>query len=38
MDLYSDLDFFDALDQHYQQEKDDLPPATVKDKIMAKLF
>ncbi|KIR57657.1 hypothetical protein I312_106766 [Cryptococcus bacillisporus CA1280] len=38
VDLYSDLDFFDALDQHYQQKKDDLPPATVKDKIMAKLF
>ncbi|EAL20972.1 hypothetical protein CNBD5730 [Cryptococcus deneoformans B-3501A] len=38
VDLHSDLDFFDALNQYYQQKKDDSPPATVKDKIMAKLF
>ncbi|ORY25456.1 putative amino acid transporter [Naematelia encephala] len=38
VDLVTDLDFFDALNNHYQQEKDESPPTTIKDKLMAKLF
>jgi amino acid transporter len=38
VDLFTDLDFFEALDDHYQRVKDENPPATVKDKIIAKMF
>ncbi|KAK8845633.1 hypothetical protein IAR55_006349 [Kwoniella newhampshirensis] len=38
VDLTTDLDFFDALNDYYQQEKEDNQPKNVKDKIMAKLF
>lgn len=37
MDLVSGLEFFDALTEHYQQERD-AAPLTVKDRIMAKVF
>jgi amino acid transporter len=37
VDLMTDLDFFEALDEHYQQEKE-AAPSNVKDKIMAKIF
>nr|XP_019001971.1 amino acid transporter [Kwoniella mangroviensis CBS 8507]OCF65432.1 amino acid transporter [Kwoniella mangroviensis CBS 8507] len=38
VDLVSDLEFFDALTNYYQQVKDDNPPTSVKDKILAKIF
>ncbi|WWC63552.1 uncharacterized protein I303_106156 [Kwoniella dejecticola CBS 10117] len=38
VDLQSDLEFFQALDDHYQRQKDENPPTGVKDKVMAKLF
>lgn len=37
VDLHTDLEFFDALDQYYQRKKDEAP-VTVKDKILAKVF
>ncbi|OQD71062.1 hypothetical protein PENPOL_c001G05294 [Penicillium polonicum] len=37
VDLFSGLDFFDALTEHYRQERE-AAPVTVKDKIMAKIF
>ncbi|KAJ6146247.1 hypothetical protein N7497_008229 [Penicillium chrysogenum] len=37
VDLFSGLDFFDALTEHYRQEREAVP-VTVKDKIMAKVF
>ncbi|KAJ6178777.1 hypothetical protein N7519_009238 [Penicillium mononematosum] len=37
IDLVSGLDFFDALTEHYRQERE-AAPVTVKDKIMAKVF
>ncbi|WWC68368.1 uncharacterized protein I206_102293 [Kwoniella pini CBS 10737] len=38
VDLHSDLEFFDALNDHYQQVKDDNPPSNIKEKILAKVF
>ncbi|WWD22589.1 hypothetical protein CI109_107082 [Kwoniella shandongensis] len=38
VDLTSDLDFFENLTNYYSQKKEENPPNTVKDKIMAKLF
>ena len=38
VDLFTDLDFFEALTDHYQQRKDEAPPPNLKDKIMAKIF
>jgi len=37
VDLHTDLDFFDALDAHYEKEIENGPHG-VKEKIMAKLF
>ncbi|KAJ0424043.1 amino acid permease/ SLC12A domain-containing protein [Aspergillus carlsbadensis] len=37
VDLVSDLEFFDALTEHYRHERE-AAPVTVKDKIMAKIF
>jgi hypothetical protein len=37
VDLYTDLDFFDALDDHYEREKEGRPIG-VKEKILAKVF
>jgi hypothetical protein len=37
VDLYTGLDFFDALDEHYEREKEG-KPVNVKDKILAKVF
>ncbi|ODN75770.1 hypothetical protein L202_05779 [Cryptococcus amylolentus CBS 6039] len=38
VDLETDLDFFDALTDYYQQQKDEGPPATLRDKILEKIF
>lgn len=38
VDLLTDLDFFEALTEHYQNEKDGNPPTNTKDKILAKIF
>ncbi|ODO01826.1 amino acid transporter [Cryptococcus wingfieldii CBS 7118] len=38
VDLETDLDLFDALTDYYQQQKDEGPPATLKDRILEKLF
>ncbi|WVQ79668.1 hypothetical protein IAT38_001768 [Cryptococcus sp. DSM 104549] len=38
IDLTTDVEFFEALNQHYQQQTDEAPPATLKDKIVAKIF
>jgi amino acid transporter len=37
VDLHSDLEFFEALSEYYQRQRDE-EPVTVKDKIMARLF
>ena len=37
VDLFSGLGFFDALTEHYRQERE-AAPVTVKDRIMAKVF
>ncbi|KAL2868401.1 amino acid permease/ SLC12A domain-containing protein [Aspergillus lucknowensis] len=37
VDLVSGLEFFDALTEHYRQERE-TAPVTMKDKIMAKIF
>jgi amino acid transporter len=37
VDLHSDLEFFEALSEYYQRQRDE-EPETVKDKIMARLF
>ncbi|KAI1829236.1 hypothetical protein DTO006G1_9826 [Penicillium roqueforti] len=37
VDLFSGLDFFDTLTEHYRQERE-AAPVTVKDKIMSKVF
>ncbi|KAK7407832.1 hypothetical protein QQX98_010003 [Neonectria punicea] len=37
VDLVSGLQFFDALTEHYRQERE-AAPVTVKDKILAKVF
>jgi amino acid transporter len=37
VDLYTDLDFFDALDDHYTNEAEGAPMG-LKEKIMAKMF
>ena len=38
VDLISDLEFFDALTDNYQREKDEGPPMSYKDRVMAKIF
>ncbi|WRT65955.1 uncharacterized protein IL334_002906 [Kwoniella shivajii] len=38
VDLVTDLEFFDALNDYYQNQKDENPPTSVKDKILAKVF
>jgi len=37
VDLHTDLDFFNALDDHYTNEAEGAPSG-LKEKIMAKLF
>ncbi|WVQ79666.1 hypothetical protein IAT38_001766 [Cryptococcus sp. DSM 104549] len=38
IDLTTDVDFFDALDEHYQNVKDEAPPANFTGRVMAKIF
>ncbi|OCF41832.1 amino acid transporter [Kwoniella heveanensis CBS 569] len=38
IDLQTDLTFFEALNDHYQNKKDEDGPANLKDKILAKIF
>lgn len=37
VDLVSDLEFFDALTEHYKRERE-AEPVTIKEKILAKIF